>query len=215
MLLNSFSNSGSQPPENCFFHAMAQQAKHIRPTELNRVTYEDVFTMWKSLLGVYGIGELANMSNFQNENIRELLMKLAVVWADSPLHLEVVMETIQILTVFSCMTFKCQLDGEGVLECSSFRLSCWVEDSEVCPVPKPQASTPLRIKLSAFLTTPEMKELILREVGLALGQLESLCALAELTPQLLGRFQICFSLLDDAQTVARTIMPGQGNAPLT
>lgn len=185
---------------------MATRRRYVLVGDLARVTYEDVLDLWKNLLGVYGLPTLAHLGQFGHENIREVLMKLAIVWSDNPLNLDSVLETVLILTCWHCMTQTCQFDGEGILEePGTFRLRCWMDRSHIFLAPSPQPSTPLRIKLAPFVATSDMKDRLLKELGLALEQLETLCGLAGKHPQLLGRFQVCNSLLDDVQAAVTSM----------
>ncbi|CAK9044479.1 unnamed protein product [Durusdinium trenchii] len=168
-------------------------------------TFEDVEKLFAGFLAVYGIAEMSNRSQFQHENIRELLKKLAVVWADSPTQLQMCLETMQILTMLANMSFKVQMDGEGVLGSGVLKTSAWVEATDIIPLPRPTTPAPLRTKLTSMLRIPDMKAIVLNELEMALNDLQTLLNHAEVVPQIFYRFQAVSAMLDDVNTVARTM----------
>eukprot|EP00435_Cladocopium_sp_Y103_P050939 s246_g15.t1 len=175
-------------------------------------TYGHVLILWKGLVNFYGMGELSQRCSMQHENIRELLMKLAVIWADNPIHLDVIMETVQILTILMCMTFKAQMDGESDVDTKTFEISTWVPFGQTCPVPKLQPPAPLRVKLGVFVKSPDMKERLIKELNMALDDMKTFMGHAESIPPLLSRFQLVSSLLDDVDAILVPSMAAGGAA---
>ena len=175
-------------------------------------TYAHLLIFWKGLLSFYGMGELSQRSSMQHENLRELLMKVAIIWADNPLHLETIMEAIQILTVLMCMTFKAQMDGESDVDTQAFEISTWVPLGQTCPVPKLQPPAPLSVKLGVFTKSPDMKDLLIKELTMALDDIKVFMSHAESIPPLLSRFQLVSSLLDEVHAILVPSMAAGGAA---
>ena len=177
--------------------------------DLQPIRYEEVFKVWNVMLVTMGLHGLAHSCNFPFENVREVLMKYAYTFADNLENICIVQHTVQVLTVWSNMTFNTQMDGEGCWEDGSFRVSVWLEPDQVMPKSKmvPRSPESLRVKLRGEIEGKEhLKDHLLKELASAREQLFVLhgYALCD-SPQIAARFVHCESLLDDVHTVLTTL----------
>lgn len=158
-------------------------------------------------MGFHGLEEMANRASFQHESLRELLMKLTPIWSDNPDQLQAAVDTVQILTICQSMTFKCQMDGEGRVREGAFQLSTWVEGSQVFNVPQPRPRASLRAKLADYTKTDHLFRMLSREVKLARIEANNIITQCDSfqVPELKGRFEHIDVMLDDVQTVLRTL----------
>ena len=176
------------------------------------IVYADVLALWKGFVIVFGIPALAHRSNFEHENTREILLKLNRIWADNTQNLKVVYEVIQILTILMNMTFKTQMDGDGDVDSKDFQHSTWLELGESVPgYNQTQLSVPalpasMSEKLKQFVVRSDCKDLLLKELKLALNDMPTLLAHAEpLSPTIFLKFKAVNALLDDVYVVLGTL----------
>ena len=173
------------------------------------VRFGEMFIYWKLLVGFYGMEELGNRCNFQQENIRECLMKLLTLFSDNKDYLNTAVSGIHILTVIQAMTFTAQMGGinEGNGE---FEQSVWVDPEKVTLIPQPTPPKPMRIKLKNlyFMKSEGSKDHLLSEVRGAVEDLTEMIGQCSANPSLKG-ISTCLgavqALLDDVQTVLQTI----------
>ena len=170
----------------------------------------DVFLMWQGMMADFGMDGMSTRANFQQENIREVLMKLAPIWADCPQQLQAVVDTVQILTVLLGMTFKSQMDGgePTTEEKKEFLLSTWVEASDVFQLPQPTLPASMRTKLANYVTCDDLKQLLLKELKQARIETNTMKGQCDPIPEIAhigARFHYVDALLDDVQTVVRSM----------
>lgn len=164
------------------------------------MTFQDVYMLWQGLMVVYGLWDLVLMINTGIENLRETLMKLAVLWADDDERLQLVKDTVQILTILGNMTGKTQMDGEHghVVEFRMFKLSVWQEASETFTIPEPLEPGGFGKKMvKKFLRTKDLEEMLLKEVRMSRHELDTLCGMCSERPQLLARFEWVACMLEE------------------
>ena len=175
----------------------------METSQLKAVKFSDVVTLWTGLNTYYGMMELSRRMQFELENLRETVMKFTDhIWADCPLHVKLAVETVQILTIASNINFKVQLDGEGSIDSGDMHDSAWVEAKDVYPIPKLKAPRPLRLKLHHFVRDKHLKELLMKELDLALEESKTLVGLSHALPEIAARFHAVHCLLDDIYSVA-------------
>lgn len=171
----------------------------LSPSEIKPVTFHDIYMLWQGMLVVYGMWDLVGMINSGIENLRETLMKLAVLWIEDDEKLQIVKDTVQILTVLGNMTGHAQMDGEHshLVEFQCFKLSVWQEASETFNVRQPTEPGGFgKQMVTRFLRTKDLEEMLLREVKMSRRELETLCNLCSERPQLLVRFESAGVLLE-------------------
>lgn len=103
------------------------------PIQMAAIGYAEMFMAWQGLLVLYGLPGLARMSSFQFEVIRETLIQFHPLFVEDPWnYAPSLLAAVQLLTIWECMTFKAQMDGEDQIT----EFDVWCEADDIMPVPK-------------------------------------------------------------------------------
>ena len=153
--------------------------------------------------------ELGSRCVYEQENIRECLMKLMTLFSDNTDHLTAAVNGIHILTVVQTMTFTAQLGGINERS-SEFEQSVWVDPEKVTIIPRRTPPKPMRQKLQDlyFIQSRTSKDHLLKELKTALEHLTEMIGQSSVDPHLNGvstKLKAAQCLLDDVQTVLQTI----------